>query len=110
MKFIELSTLQGEMVQVSSLPEDARSLITDDNLSVKVIDYPLSNTHNLIISPTLDWDMGDENISRSIINLKTIASVGVFNGPSCDIYEKIDINTISWIYYSIMDEVILLKI
>jgi len=110
MKFIELSMESGEMVELSNLPEEASGLITDDNTSVMVINYPLSDTNNLIISPALDWDMGDENIKRSIINLKPVTSVGVFNGPSCDIYQKIDNKQDAWIYYSVMDETFLLKI
>ncbi len=110
MKHIELSMQNGEMTLVSNLPDEVKGLITDDNESVMVINYPLSDTNNLIISPALDWDMGDENISRSIINLKVVASVGVFNGPSCDVYQKIDDNDSAWIFYQLMDEAILIKI
>lgn len=109
MRFIELST-EGKMTEVSELPEEVKSLITDDNTSVMVVDYPLSETNNIIISPALDWDMGDENISRSIINLKTVASVGVFYGPSCDIYQKVDEKENAWIYYTMIDQTLLLKI
>lgn len=110
MKHIELSMLDGEMTPVSNLPDEVKGFITDDLSSVMVINYPLSDTNNLIISPALDWDMGDENISRSIVNLKTVASVGVFNGPSCDVYQKIDENESAWIFYQVMDENILIKI
>ncbi len=110
MKHIELSTQGGGLTLGSNLPDEVKGLITDDNTSVMVINYPLSDTNNLIISPALDWDMGDENISRSIINLKTVTSVGVFSGPSCDIYQKIDESESAWIYYQIIDENILIKI
>lgn len=110
MKFVELSTEIGEMMKVSDLPEEIREIITDDNKSVMVVPYPLNSTNNLIISPTLDWDMGNENIGRMIVNLKAVSSVGIFNGPSCDIYEKIDEKETAWIYYTIMEECLLLKI
>jgi hypothetical protein len=110
MKFIELSMENGKMTDVSELPEEAKQLMSDDDKSVMVIDYPVSDTNGLIISPALDWDMGDENITRSIVNLKQVTSVGIFNGPSCDIYQKIDDSQDAWIYYSVMDETILLKV
>lgn len=110
MKHVELSAQNGNLTPVSSLPEEVKGLITDDNASVMVINYPLSDTNNLIISPALDWDMGDENISRSIVNLKTMSSVGVFNGPSCDVYEKIDEKENAWILYTLIDETLLIKI
>ena len=110
MKHIELSMLEGEMTLVSNLPEEVKGFITDDLSSVMVINYPLLDTSNLVVSPTLDWDMGDENISRSIVNLKTLVSVGVFNGPSCDVYQKIDENESAWIFYQLIDESILIKI
>lgn len=110
MKFIELSKQSGVLTELSDLPGEIREIITDDISSVMVINYPLSDTNNLIISPTLDWDMGDENIGRSIINLIPVASVGIFSGPSCDIYEKINDKEVSWILYTIIDETILIKI
>lgn len=109
MKFTDLSTQMGEITDVLSLPEEVRSIISE-TVNIPVINYPLSDTNGLIISPTLDWDMGDENINRSIINLDSIISVGVFGGPSCDIYKKIDEDKISWIYYECSSNTLLIKI
>lgn len=110
MRFIELSKEGGVMTKVSDLPVGVKELITDDNASVMVIDYPINDTKNLILSPALDWDMGDENITRSIVNLKPVVSVGVFCGPSCDVYEKIDEKENAWILYTLIEETLLFKI
>jgi len=109
MKHIELSLLGRETVSVNDLPIEVRELISDDYTEVGVTEYPKLD-NDLILSPLLDWDMGDENIGRSTVNLETVVSVGVFNGPSCDVFKKADTAENSWIIYTCMDEIIILKI
>ena len=109
MKHIELSSLSHETVSVSDLPIEVRELISDDYTEVNVTAYPKLDS-DLILSPLLDWDMGDENIGRSTVNLEAVVSIGVFNGPSCDVFKKVDNSENSWIIYTCMDEIILLKI
>lgn len=110
MRHIELSEIIGEDVDVTSLPQDVVNIISDDFETIRVIKYPIEQTNGIIFCPALDWDMSDENITRDIINLKPVVSIGVFSGPSCDVYEKINYEMDAWIFYSCFDEAFLIKI
>lgn len=109
-KHIDITMLNRELVNVNDLPIEVKELISDDFSEVEVVQYPMSDMDNLILSPLLDWDMGDENIQRSTVNLETVVSIGVFNGPSCDVFKKADDSENAWIIYTCMDELVVVKI
>lgn len=111
MKNIELSDINYKLVDISTLPIDVIDMLKPYATNfVNIIDYPLSDTNGLILSPTLWWDMGDENLNRIPINLESILSVCIFAGPGCDVYKVIDKSKPSWLIYNTDNETILFKI
>lgn len=94
---IELTDLPRIPAVLADFPLEVRTAIEEhqkDNRgpgTLQLVEYPTQfpDLHNLIVLPSNNWDLNDDNISEVIVyNARPEVSVMMFHGPCADIYSK----------------------